>query len=161
MSHLGQFLYREHICNPSLKKLISRDKRSSSTLQSNWRMGNTQSMSHPPFFVSEPNLTPSDKKLGCAALYVYMLLGISEADTNSQGSTTQFLRRRLHIQRSAKMPPMGSTWRTSHWWHFLLAAVDVCLIVRNYSLLPRIRSKCKNKFTKSKYKVNAPNSASL
>ena len=27
-------------------------------------MGNTLSMSHPPFFVSEPNLTPSDKKLG-------------------------------------------------------------------------------------------------
>ena len=26
MSHLGQFLYREHICNPSFKKLISRDK---------------------------------------------------------------------------------------------------------------------------------------
>ena len=25
-------------------------------------------MSHPPFFVSEPNLTPSDKKLGSAAL---------------------------------------------------------------------------------------------
>ncbi len=23
-------------------------------------------MSHPPFFVSEPNLTPSDKKLGLA-----------------------------------------------------------------------------------------------
>jgi hypothetical protein len=33
-------------------------------------MGNTLSMSHPPVFVSEPNLTPSDKKLGCAALYV-------------------------------------------------------------------------------------------
>ena len=29
-------------------------------------MGNTLSMSHPPFFVSEPNLTPSDKKLGRA-----------------------------------------------------------------------------------------------
>ena len=28
------------------------------------------------------------------------------------------------MQRSAKMPPMGSTWRTSHWWHFLLAAAD-------------------------------------
>ena len=24
-------------------------------------------MSYPPFFVSEPNLTPSDKKFGCAA----------------------------------------------------------------------------------------------
>ena len=36
------------------------------TLQSNWRMGNTHSMSHPPVFVSEPNLTPSDKKLGRA-----------------------------------------------------------------------------------------------
>ena len=23
-------------------------------------------MSYPPFFVSEPNLTPSDKKFGCA-----------------------------------------------------------------------------------------------
>ena len=49
-------------------------------------MGNTYSMSHPPVFVSEPNLTPSDKKfgragniccarpsdkkLGCGALYV-------------------------------------------------------------------------------------------
>ena len=45
--------------------------------------------------------------------------------------TTLFLIRRLQIQRSAKMPPMGSTWRTSHWWHFLLAAVDVCLMVEN------------------------------
>ena len=27
-------------------------------------------MSHPPAFVSEPNLTPSDKKLGRAAQYV-------------------------------------------------------------------------------------------
>ena len=36
------------------------------TLQSNWRMGNTLSMSHPPVFVSEPNLTPSDKKFGRA-----------------------------------------------------------------------------------------------
>ena len=26
---------------------------------------------------------------------------------------------------SAKMPPMGSTRRTSHWWHFLLGdAID-------------------------------------
>ena len=31
-------------------------------------------------------------------------------------------RRVLH---SAKMPPMGSTKRTSHWWHFLLGdAID-------------------------------------
>ena len=28
------------------------------------------------------------------------------------------------MQRSAKKPPMGSTWRTSHWWLFLLAAAD-------------------------------------
>ena len=42
------------------------------TLQSNWRMGNTLSMSHPPVFVSEPNLTPSDKKLGRGALRVVL-----------------------------------------------------------------------------------------
>ena len=41
------------------------------TLQSNWRMGNTLSMSHPPVFVSEPNLTPSDKKLGRGAWGVF------------------------------------------------------------------------------------------
>ena len=29
-------------------------------------MGNTYSMSHPPFFVSEPNLTPSRNKAGLA-----------------------------------------------------------------------------------------------
>ena len=39
------------------------------------------------------------------------------------------------MQRSAKKPPMGSTWRTSHWWLFLLAAADVPLITRNYKLL--------------------------
>ena len=48
----------------------------------------------------------------------------SETDTNIPGSTPQFLVRRGQMQRSAKMPPMGSTWRTSHWWHFLLAAAD-------------------------------------
>ena len=42
-------------------------------------MGNTLSMSHPPFFVSEPNLTPSDKKFGSAILYVYMSLGTSDS----------------------------------------------------------------------------------
>ena len=39
------------------------------------------------------------------------------------------------MQRSAKKPPMGSTWRTSHWWLFLLAAADVPLITRNYDPL--------------------------
>ena len=34
-------------------------------------MGNTLSMSHPPVFVSEPNLTPSDKKLGRGAWGVF------------------------------------------------------------------------------------------
>ena len=61
-------------------------------------------------------------------------VAFSKRNITFTGCTTQFLRRRLQIQRSAKMPPMGSTWRTSHWWHFLLAAVDVCLIVRNYKL---------------------------
>ena len=29
------------------------------------------------------------------------------------------------VLHSAKMPPMGSTWCTSHWWHFLLGdAID-------------------------------------
>ena len=44
--------------------------------------------------------------------------------TNFIRSETKFLVRRGQMQRSAKMPPMGSTWRTSHWWHFLLAAAD-------------------------------------
>ena len=47
-------------------------------------------------------------------------------------TTTQFLRRRLQMQRSAKIPTMGCTWRTAHCRDFLLAAADVCLIVRNY-----------------------------
>ena len=34
-------------------------------------MGNTHSMSHPPVFVSEPNLTPSDKKLGLTLSKVF------------------------------------------------------------------------------------------
>ena len=40
-------------------------------------MGNTLSMSHPPFFVSEPNLTPSDKKFGCGALYVCVYFALA------------------------------------------------------------------------------------
>ena len=55
----------------SASSKISCDKGSSLTLQSNWRMGNTHSMSHPPFFVSEPNLTTSDKKFGRAGGKVY------------------------------------------------------------------------------------------
>ena len=43
----------------------------------------------------------------------------------------KFLVRRLQIQRSAKIPTMGCTWRTAHCRDFLLAAVDVCLITRN------------------------------
>ena len=42
-------------------------------------MGNTLSMSHPPVFVSEPNLTPSDKKLGRATLYVHLSLVPSDS----------------------------------------------------------------------------------
>ena len=38
------------------------------------------------------------------------------------------------MQRSAKIPTMGCTWRTAHCRDFLLAAADVCLIVRNYLL---------------------------
>ena len=52
------------------------------TLQSNWRMGNSLSMSHPPVFVSEPNLTPSDKKLGRATLDVNISFVLSETITN-------------------------------------------------------------------------------
>ena len=37
------------------------------------------------------------------------------------------------MQRSAKIPTMGCTWRTAHCRDFLLAAADVCLIVGNYS----------------------------
>ena len=36
------------------------------------------------------------------------------------------------MQRSAKIPTMGCTWRTAHCWDFLLAAADVCLIVGNF-----------------------------
>ena len=57
---------------------ISCDKGSSLTLQSKWRMGNTLSMSHPPFFVSEPNLTPSDKKLGSAARNVCVCFALKK-----------------------------------------------------------------------------------
>ena len=60
------FFVERCICSLLTTK-ISCDKGSSSTLQSNWRMGNTHSMSHPPVFVSEPNLTPSDKKFGWGA----------------------------------------------------------------------------------------------
>ena len=35
------------------------------------------------------------------------------------------------MQRSAKKPPMGSTWGTSYWGLFLLAAADVPLIAGN------------------------------
>ena len=41
---------------------------------------------------------------------------ISEINLLSEG---------CRVLHSAKMPPMGSTRRTSHWWHFLLgAAID-------------------------------------
>ena len=36
------------------------------------------------------------------------------------------------MQRSAKIPTMGCTWRTAHCRDFLLAAADVCLIVGNF-----------------------------
>ena len=39
----------------------------------------------------------------------------------------EFVVRRLQIQRSAKIPTMGCTWRTAHCREFLLAAVDAAL----------------------------------
>ena len=40
-------------------------------------------------------------------------------------SEINFLSEGRRVLHSAKMPPMGSTWRTSHWWHFLLGdAID-------------------------------------
>ena len=32
--------------------------------------------------------------------------------------------RRVPSATSAKMPPIGSTWCTSHWWHFMLGAAS-------------------------------------
>ena len=49
------------------------------------------------------------------------------------GAQPNFLSEGVRRFRSAKKPPMGSTWRTSHWWLFLLAEADVPLITRNYS----------------------------
>ena len=43
------------------------------------------------------------------------------------------------MQRSAKIPTMGCTWRTAHCWDFLLAAADVPLIARNYFLSEGVR----------------------
>ena len=54
-------------------------------------MGNTLSMSHPPVFVSEPNLTPSDKKFGRAALNVYISLVPSKTITNYSLLITNYL----------------------------------------------------------------------
>ena len=88
------------------------------TLQSNWRMGNTLSMSHPPVFVSEPNLTPSDKKLGRAALYVYISLVPSETITNYSllitncifaSSDKKFPVIRGHLRHQAHCPEWGCT----------------------------------------------------
>ena len=56
---------------------------------------------------------------------------VRRAHSTDISTTTEFLVRRGQMQRSAKKPPMGSTWRTSHWWLFLLAAADVPLITRN------------------------------
>ena len=39
------------------------------------------------------------------------------------------------MQRSAKIPTMGCTWRTAHCRDFLLAAVDVCLITLKQFLI--------------------------
>jgi hypothetical protein len=55
-------------------------------------------MSHPPVFVSEPNLTPSDKKLGCAALYVCVCFAFA-SDSYAEGQKGQKRQKGLFVLR--------------------------------------------------------------
>ena len=50
--------------------------------------------------------------------YLQNSTSISEINLLSEG---------CRVLHSAKMPPMGSTRCTSHWWHFLLGAAIVPL----------------------------------
>ena len=71
------FSCQHHICTTLTRNLISRDSVASAALQSTQPMGCTSSMSHPPFLMSQPNLTPSNKKLGRAGKKDIVLLSQS------------------------------------------------------------------------------------
>ena len=57
-------------------------------------------MSHPPFFVSEPNLTPSDKKLGCGALYVCVYFAFASDSYAEKAKVAEAAERVLLITNS-------------------------------------------------------------